>query len=135
MIYNKVKRYLIVVFAFILIIYIGMHVEIETTYSEYVKTKTENRLIDFGSIQLGDTIKIKYNLINLSTKHFVISELKSNNDVFFEGTILNKSNFPGQNRMINIQCIPSKKGNLSRKVVVISNSIEEINLEFKGRVR
>lgn len=135
MIYNKVKRYLIVVFAFILIIYIGMHVEIETTYSEYVKTKRENRLIDFGSIQLGDTIKIKYNLINLSTKHFVISELKSDNDVLFKGTILNKSNFPGQNRMINIQCIPSKKGNLSRKVVVISNSIEEINLEFKGRVR
>ncbi len=135
MIYNKVKRYLIVVFAFILIIYIGMHVEIETTYSEYVKTKRENRLIDFGSIQLGDTIKIKYNLINLSTKHFVISELKSDNDVLFKGTILNKSNFPGQNRMINTQCIPSKKGNLSRKVVVISNSIEEINLEFKGRVR
>lgn len=135
MIYNKVKRYLIVVFAFILIIYIGMHVEIEPTYSEYVKTKRENRLIDFGSIQLGDTIKIKYNLINLSTKHFVISELKSDNDVLFKGTILNKSNFPGQNRMINIQCIPSKKGNLSRKVVVISNSIEEINLEFKGRVR
>lgn len=33
-----------------------MYVEIETTYSEYVKTK--NRLIDFGSIHLGDTIKI-----------------------------------------------------------------------------
>ncbi|WP_281240392.1 DUF1573 domain-containing protein [Flavobacterium praedii] len=86
---------------------------------------------------MGRNYKKKvYAIENISDKHFVISELQSDKDVFFEGTILDKSNFPGQKKSIYVQFIPESKGMISRQIEVVSNSTSGIiKLELKGRIK
>jgi hypothetical protein len=130
---NKIIYILIGLAAFV--IFIAMNIKKEITFSEYAKTKIENRIIDFGVAKLGDTIKKVYAIENISDKSFVISDLQSDKDVFFEGTILDKSNFPGQKKSIYVQFIPETKGIVSRQIEVVSNSTSGIiKLELKGRV-
>ena len=130
---NKIIYILIGLAAFV--IFIAINIKKEITFSEYAKTKIENRIIDFGVAKLGDTIKKVYAIENISDKSFVISELQSDKDVFFEGTILDKSNFPGQKKSIYVQFIPETKGIISRQIEVVSNSTSgTIKLELKGRV-
>lgn len=130
---NKIIYILIGLAAFV--IFIAMNIKKEITFSEYAKTKIENRIIDFGVTKLGDTIKKVYAIENISDKSFVISDLQSDKDVFFEGTILDKSNFPGQKKSIYVQFIPETKGIVSRQIEVVSNSTSGIiKLELKGRV-
>jgi hypothetical protein len=118
-----------------LVIFIAMNIKKEITFNEYAKTKIENRIIDFGIAKLGDTIKQVYSIENISDKHFVIAELISDRDVFFEGTVLDKSNFPGQKKTIYVQFIPETRGIISRQIEVVSNStLGIIKLELKGRV-
>jgi hypothetical protein len=94
---NKIVYILAGLIAFV--VFIAMNIKKEVTFSEYVKTKIENKVIDFGVAKLGDTIKQVYAIENVSDKHFVIAELRSDTDVFFEGTVLDKSNFPGQKKI------------------------------------
>jgi hypothetical protein len=119
----------------VFVVFIAMNIKKEITFSEYAKTKIENRIIDFGVAKLGDTIKQVYTIENISDKHFVISELQSDKDVFFEGTILDKSNFPGEKKLIYVQFIPETRGIISRQIEVISNSASGIiKLELKGKI-
>lgn len=114
---------------------IDVYIEKEITFSEYAKTKIENKIIDFGVAKLGDTIKQVYAIENISDKHFVIAGLMSDKDVFFKGTILDKSNFPGQKKVIYVQFVPEIKGRVSRQIEVVSNSTSGIiKLELKGIV-
>lgn len=130
---NKIIYILAGLAAFV--VFIAMNIKKEITFSEYAKTKIENRIIDFGVAKLGDTIKKVYAIENISDKSFVISDLQSDKDVFFEGTILDKSNFPGQKKSIYVQFIPETKGIISRQIEVVSNSTSgTIKLELKGRV-
>lgn len=130
---NKIIYILAGLAAFV--VFIAMNIKKEITFSEYAKTKIENRIIDFGVAKLGDTIKKVYAIENISDKSFVISELHSDKDVFYEGTILDKSNFPGQKKSIYVQFIPETKGIVSRQIEVVSNSTSGIiKLELKGRV-
>jgi hypothetical protein len=130
---NKIIYILIGLVAFV--IFIAMNVKKEITFSEYAKTKIENKVIDFGVANLGDTIRRVYEIENISDKHFVISGLRSDKDVFFDGTILDKSNFPGQKKSIYVQLIPETKGIISRQIEVVSNSTSGIiKLDLKGRI-
>jgi hypothetical protein len=130
---NKIIYILIGLVAFV--IFIAINIKKEITFSEYAKTKIENKVIDFGVAKLGDTIKKVYEIENISDKHFVIAELRSDKDVFFEGTVLNKSNFPGQKKSIYVQFIPETKGIISKQIEVVSNSASGvIKLVLKGRI-
>ena len=66
------------------VVFIAMNIKKEIKFSEYAKTKIENKIIDFGIAKLGDTIKHVYAIENISDKHFLISELKSDEDVFLK---------------------------------------------------
>ena len=131
----KNRRTYILIGLLALIVFIAMNIKKEITFSEYAKTKIENKIIDFGVAKLGDTIKQVYVIENISDKHFVIAELMSQKDVFFKGTILDKSNFPGQKKVIYVQFVPETKGSVSRQIEVVSNSTSGIiKLELKGIV-
>jgi len=131
---NKIIYILIGLASFV--IFIAMNIKKEISFSEYAKTKVENKVIDFGVAEVGDSIKQVYVIENISDKYFVISELRSDKDVFFEGNILDKSNFPGQKKSIYVQFIPETKGIISRQIEVVSNSTSGvIKLELKGRIK
>ena len=131
---NKIIYILMGLAAFV--IFIAMNIKKEISFSEYAKTKVENSVIDFGVAEIGDIINQVYAIENISDKHFVISELRSDKDVFFESTILDKSNFKRKKKSIYVQFIPESKGIISRQIEVVSNSTSGIiKLELNGRIK
>jgi hypothetical protein len=65
----------------------------------------------------------------------VVTEVRSNSDMFFEGTILNKPVLEGETKSIVVRFVPETRGKLVRVIEVISNSTSGIiKLELTGTV-
>ena len=93
-------------------------------------------MIDFGTARVGDTIIQVYHINNVSKNLFAVTEVNSDDDVSFEGTILNKPVFGGETKSIVVQFVPETKGKVMRVIEVISNSTSGIiKLELKGTVK
>jgi hypothetical protein len=131
----KNKRLYIILGLILFIIFILLNIKIETKFNKYAKTAIYKQRIDFGTAKLGDTILQVYHIDNVSKDFFVVTEVRSNSDMFFEGTILNKPVLEGETKSIVVRFVPETRGKLVRVIEVISNSTSGIiKLELTGTV-
>ena len=131
------KKYVYILVALIVfIVFVATNIKKECTFNKYAKTTIDKKMIDFGTAKVGDTIMQVYHINNVSKNLFVVTEVDSNDDVSFEGTILNKPIFGGETKSIVVQFVPETKGRVLRVIEVISNSTSGIiKLELKGTIK
>lgn len=131
------KKYVYILVALIVfIVFVATNIKKEYTFNKYAKTTIDKKMIDFGTAKVGDTIMQVYHINNVSKNLFVVTEVDSNDDVSFEGTILNKPIFGSETKSIVVQFVPETKGRVLRVIEVISNSTSGIiKLELKGTIK
>ncbi|VXB08474.1 hypothetical protein FLAVO9R_110030 [Flavobacterium sp. 9R] len=132
----KNKKLYVIIGLSLFVVFILLNIKIETKFNKYAKTTIDKKMIDFGTAKVGDTIMQVYHINNVSKNLFVVTEVDSNDDVSFEGTILNKPILGGETKSIVVQFVPETKGRVLRVIEVISNSTSGIiKLELKGTIK